>query len=141
MTDAPFISTFIAIALIPVAFLFVHAYLSGRKKWKYHNVTGLIAIIWDLSLSIGYMIFRTFGGTIEGNSLDITGLFLLYFIIHGIIAVIVIFLELSVLTTGILQWKKNKKINWHSRLAKILFILWWFAFLTGEIVYILNYLI
>lgn len=141
MNGAPFVSTFIAIALIPVAFLFIHAYLSGRRKWKYHNITGFTAIIWDLSLSIGYMLFRTFGGKIEGNSLEMTGLILIYFITHGLIAIIVILLELSVLTTGVLQWKNNKKINWHRRLSNILFILWWFAFITGEMFYIVSYLI
>jgi uncharacterized membrane protein YozB (DUF420 family) len=141
MTEAPFISTLIAIGLIPVAFLFIHAYLSGVRKWKYHNLTGLIAIVWDLSLSIGYMLYRTFGGEIEGSSLEITGLLLIYFIVHGLVAIIVIILELSVLTTGFIQWRNKKKIDWHRKLSKILFILWWFAFLTGEIFYIVSYLI
>lgn len=141
MTEAPFVSTFIAIGLIPVAFLFIHAYLSGVRKWKYHNLTGLIAIVWDLSLSIGYMLYRTFGGEIEGSSLEITGLILIYFIVHGFVAIIVILLELSVLMTGVIQWKNKKKIDWHMKLSKILFILWWFAFLTGEIFYIVSYLI
>ena len=141
MTEAPLISTIISIGLIPVAFLFIHAFLSGPKRWKYHNVTGLFAIIWDLSMSIGYMLFRTFGGQIEGSSLEITGLILIYFIVHGVVSLIVILLEISVLTTGLLQWKKIIKTIWHGKLAKILFILWWFAFLTGEIFYIVTYVI
>lgn len=141
MTEAPLISTIIAIGLIPVAFFFVHAYLSGLKGWKYHKTTGLIAIIWDLIMSIGYMLYRSFGGKVEGSSLEITGILLVYFIVHGIVAVIVILLEFSVLTTGILQWRRKKKVIWHGKLSKILFILWWFAFLTGELFYIVTYVI
>ena len=45
MTDAPLISTIIAIGLIPLAFLLIHAFLSGQKKWKYDKFTGLPAIL------------------------------------------------------------------------------------------------
>jgi hypothetical protein len=47
MTTAPIASTIIAIGLIPVAFLFIHAYLSGKGKKRIHPVTGTIAIVWD----------------------------------------------------------------------------------------------
>ncbi len=49
MITAPLASTIIAIGLIPVAFLFVHAFLSGRGKNRIHPVTGALAITWDLS--------------------------------------------------------------------------------------------
>ena len=45
MTAAPFASTFVAIALIPVAFLFVHAFLSGKGKRHFHPVTGFAAVV------------------------------------------------------------------------------------------------
>ena len=141
MTHAPIVSTIIAIGLIPVAFLFTHAFLSGIKKWRYHNITGVTAIVWDLSMSIGYMLYRAFGGKMEGSAINLKGAVLAYFIVHGIIALIVILLEIYVLTTGILQWKQKKTIKWHGKLAKILFFLWWFAFLSGELVYIALYII
>ena len=71
MAVAPWISTFIALALIPVAFLFTHAYLSGRRKLPYHKVTGTVGILWDLSLSLFYMLFRLTGANVEGGILDI----------------------------------------------------------------------
>ena len=43
MTAAPFESTVVAVALIPVAFFFVHAYLSGKRKKRFHPVTGNIS--------------------------------------------------------------------------------------------------
>jgi hypothetical protein len=141
MTNAPIASTVIAIGLIPVAFLFTHAFLSGKNKWRYHTFTGILAISWDLSMSIGYMIYRTLGGRIEGHSLDISGLILIYFIIHGAVALAVILLEISVFTTGIINRKNNKTNGLHSKLARILFFLWWFAFLSGELFYLITYVI
>jgi hypothetical protein len=46
MTIPPFSSTIIALALIPVAFFFFHAYLTGLGKKRLHPVSGSIAIIW-----------------------------------------------------------------------------------------------
>ena len=134
MTAAPLESTIVAIGLIPVAFLFVHAFLTGKGKKSIHPVTGAIAIIWDLSMSIGYMLLRTV-------TITITPILTVYFGIHGAIAVIVMALEIAVLILGILQLKKKASNKWHSKLAKVLFPIWWFAFLSGEIVYILMYLI
>jgi uncharacterized membrane protein YozB (DUF420 family) len=139
MTHAPIISTIIAIGLIPVAFLFSHAFLSGIKKWKYHKFTGMSAIIWDLSMSIGYMLYRTLGGKVEGHRLDLNHALLLYFIAHGIIALTVILLEIAVLITGLAQWKQKKTIGWHRSLGRILFVLWWLAFLSGELFYLVAY--
>ena len=55
MTVAPIASTIVAVVLVPVAFLFCHAFLSGWRKMRFHPVTGVIAIVWDLTVSIGYM--------------------------------------------------------------------------------------
>ncbi len=141
MPDPPFVSTFIAIGLLPVAFLFIHAFLSGLKDWRFHRLTGLLAIVWDLSMSIGYMLFRTFGGEVEGSSLELTGGILAYFIIHGIVAVIVIILEFSVLYTGWAASKERPAGDWHKKLTRILFVLWWGAFLTGELFYLVYYIL
>ena len=46
MTIAPISSTIVALALIPVAFLFCHAFLSGRHKNRFHPISGAVAIIW-----------------------------------------------------------------------------------------------
>jgi len=140
VTDAPFISTFVALALIPVAFLFTHAYLSGRGHKRFHNITGSAAVVWDLTLSIFYMIYRFFGGEVEGSTLDISGPLLAYFIAHGIIAVVVIVLEVVVLTTALLHMrKKSGHTPLHARLAPYLMVAWFAAFLSGEIVYLANY--
>ena len=139
MTDAPWISTFVALALIPVAFLFTHAYLSGKRRLAYHSVTGSIAIVWDLGLSVFYMLYRVFGGQMEGTELDVSGALLAYFIAHGIIAVIVIALEIVLLATGLLFLFRKKSSKLHNRLAPYLYIVWFAAFLSGEVVYLANY--
>lgn len=141
MPEAPLVSTVIAIGLIPVAFLLLHAFLSGRGKWPFHKITGLAAITWDLSMSFFYMILRALGMAVEGTTLEIKGAILVYFIVHGIIAVVVIALELSVLTLGLLQWRRGKRIKYHGILARILFVLWWFAFLSGEVFYLVVYVL
>ena len=81
MTAAPLASTIIAVGLIPVAFLFVHAFLSGRGKNRIHPVTGTIAITWDLVMSIGYMLLRTV-------TITLTPILTIYFGVHGAIAVL-----------------------------------------------------
>lgn len=139
MTDAPFVSTFVALALIPVAFLFTHAYLSGRKHGRLHGVTGSAAVIWDLSLSIFYMIYRFAGGEVEGSTLDISGPLLVYFMAHGVIAIVVIVLEVVVLVTALLHLRTKKDYRLHYRLAPYLIVVWFAAFLSGEIVYLANY--
>jgi hypothetical protein len=134
MTTAPLASTIIAIGLIPVAFLFVHAFLSGRRKNRIHPVTGALAITWDLVMSIGYMLLRTV-------TITLTPILTVYFGIHGAIAVFVMSLEIAVFALGILQLRQKVSNKWHSKLAKILFPIWWFAFLSGEIVYLLMYIL
>jgi hypothetical protein len=141
MTAAPFISTFIALALIPVAFLFTHAFLSGRRHLPYHKVTGTIGILWDLSASVFYMLYRLVGGNVDSHILDISPNMVAYFAVHGIVAVIVIALELTILATGLLQWRMKKKIKLHGKLSIPLYVLWFAAFLSGELVYIVYYLL
>jgi len=139
MANAPLVSTVIAVGLLPVALLFLHAFLSGLKKWRFHPLTGTLAIVWDLSISIGYMMYRSLGGRVEGSSLELTSAMLAYFTIHGLVAFLVIILELGVIVTGLLQRRQNKTLIWHRRLAKPLFVLWWFAFITGEAFYVIMY--
>lgn len=139
MVNAPLVSTVIAVGLLPVAFLFLHAFLSGLKRWSFHPFTGMLAIVWDLSMSIGYMVYRSLGGIVEGSSLQLTSTLLVYFAIHGLVALLVIMLEVGIIATGLLQWKQNRTLIWHRRLAKPLFVLWWFAFITGEAFYIIMY--
>jgi hypothetical protein len=134
MTTAPLASTIIAIGLIPVAFLFIHAFLSGRGKNRIHPVTGTLAITWDLAMSIGYMLLRTV-------TITLTPLLTIYFGVHGAIAVLVMSLEIAVLAIGVIQVRQKAPSKWHLKLAKILFPIWWFAFLSGEIVYILMYVL
>jgi len=142
MTAAPFASMFVAIALIPVAFLFVHAYLSGKRKNRLHPITGLAAIVWDLSVSIGYMLYRTFGGAVNGETLHMPPLLNAYFmVVHVPVAIIVMSLEIAVLASGLLWLRSKKGTRIHSKLAAPLFYIWWFAFLSGEILYIILYML
>ena len=141
LAAAPLASTIVALGLIPVAFLFVHAFFSGWKSKKFHAVSGAVAIVWDLSLSIGYMLFRSFGGAVEGASLQLNQTLTAYFAVHGAVAVAVMALEFAVLGVGVRQLQLKKKIAWHGKLAKVLFGLWWFAFLSGEIFYIAIYIL
>ena len=133
MTEAPLISTFIAIALIPVAVLFTHAYLSGTRNLPFHKVTGTVGILWDLSASFFYMILRT--------STVVTGGMLIYGAVHGTIAAVVILFEFIVLGTGILQWRTRKKSRLHAKATPILYLIWFIAFISGEVFYIVNYLL
>lgn len=141
MHNPPMISTIIAISLIPVAFLYIHAFISGMKKLKFHNISGLLAIVGDLSISIGYMIFRTFGGKVENSSINFTKEILAYFIFHGVVSLLVIILEITILTLGIIKYFSKSKNRLHGILAKILFVVWWLAFLSGELFYIVYYLL
>ena len=142
MPAAPFSSTVVAIALIPVAFLFVHAFLNGKRKARLHPVSGTAAVVWDLSVSIGYMLYRTFGGAVNGETLHMTPLLNAYFmVVHVPVAIAVMSLEIAVLITGLWMLKTKRKTRFHPKLATPLFYIWWFAFLSGEILYIILYLI
>jgi uncharacterized membrane protein YozB (DUF420 family) len=142
LTAAPFASTFVAVALIPVAFLFVHAFLSGKGKKRFHPVSGFAAVVWDLSVSVGYMLYRTFGGSINGAPLQMSPVVNLYFmVVHVPVAVAVMSLEILVLTTGLWTLKTEKINGYHSKLTTPLFYVWWFAFLSGEVFYIIMYIL
>ena len=141
MIAAPLASTIVAIALIPVAFLFCHAFLTGRGKKRFHPVSGAAAIIWDLTVSIGYMLYRSLGGAIDDASLQLTATLNVYFAIHIATAIIVMTLEIVVFVLGLITLKKKVFHNWHGKIATILFFVWWFAFLSGEIFYIVMYLL
>ena len=141
MSKAPFVSTLIALGLIPVAFLYIHSFVAAIKKWKYHSLTGFLAVAGDLIISIGYMLFRTFGGKMNGESIDLTGKILYYFIVHGIVSSLVLILELAVLILGIRQMVKKSHIKAHATLGRILFFVWWFSFLSGELFYIIKYVL
>ena len=141
MSTAPLASTIIAVGVIPVAFLFCHAFLSGRGKNRFHPITGALAISWDLVMSIGYMLYRSFGGAVEGAALQWNPTLTAYFSVHGAIAVLVMSLEVAVLAIGITQLKSKSPNRWHGKLAKILFPVWWLAFLSGELFYIIMYVL
>lgn len=141
MNKAPLASTIVALSLIPVAFLFIHAFRSARRKRSSHRLTGFLAIATDLSVSIGYMLYRSFRGKVGHSALNLSGGVLIYFIIHGIISLAVIVLEIAVLTTGFLQSNRRPEYNLHQKLGRVLFILWWFAFASGELFYIVTYLV
>jgi uncharacterized membrane protein YozB (DUF420 family) len=142
MTAAPFASTFVAIALIPVAFLFVHAFTSGKGKRHFHPFTGFAAIAWDLSVSIGYMIYRTFGGAVNGQTLQLSPLLNTYFmVVHVPVAIVVMSLEIAVLATGFWQLRIKQSNRFHPKLTEPLFYIWWFAFLSGEILYVAMYML
>ena len=142
MTAAPFSSTIVAVILIPVAFFFVHAYISGKHKNRFHPVTGILAVTWDLTVSIGYMMYRTFGGAVNGSTLQLSPLLNVYFmVVHVPVAIVVMSLEIVVFALGLWQIKKRTSNRWHGKIAKALFYIWWFAFLSGEILYVLLYII
>ncbi len=139
MAVAPLASTIVAVGLIPVAFFFIHAFLSGRGKHRIHPVTGVLAITWDLVMSIGYMLYRSFGGAVDGSAIQLTPVLDVYFGIHGAIAVLVMALEIAVLAIGITMIRRKAPSVWHRKLTKLLFGIWWFAFLSGEVFYLIMY--
>jgi len=141
MTAAPIASTIVAVGLIPVAFLFCHAFLTGRGKKRFHPVSAVLAISWDLVMSIGYMLYRTFGGAVDGSTLQLTPTLDVYFGIHGAVAILVMTLEVVVLVIGLSMLQRKAPNKLHGKLVKILFGIWWFAFLSGEIVYIALYML
>ena len=141
MATAPLASTIVSLGLVPVAFLFVHAFYSGWKHKKFHVASAVVAIVWDLSMSIGYMLFRSFGGAVEGTSIQLNQTLTAYFAVHGAVAVAVMTLEFAVLGIGIRQVQLKQKITLHRKLTKVLFGIWWFAFLSGEIFYIAMYVL
>lgn len=138
MAEASLISTVIAVGMIPAAFLFVYSFLSGLKKWRFHNIAGTAAVLWDLGLSMGYFINRALGPATASTFPSGVRACLA---VHGIISAAVIAIEFCVLATGVYNWKSGKRTAWHGRLSKALFVLWWFSFLSGEIFYLVVYII
>ena len=62
-------------------------------------------------------------------------------IVHVPVAIVVMSLELVVLAIGLFQLYKKTPNRWHGKLVKVLFGVWWFAFLSGEIFYIVMYVL
>ncbi len=88
------------------------------------------------------MVYRTFGGAVNGETLQMTPLMNIYFmVVHVPVAIIVMSLEILVLITGFWALKTKKPNRFHRILTSPLFYIWWFAFLSGEIFYIIMYLI
>jgi membrane-anchored protein YejM (alkaline phosphatase superfamily) len=50
-------------------------------------------------------------------------------------------LEVMMLATGYLMWKRKTPSQWHTSLTKPMIILWFLAFLSGEVVYIVYYVL
>jgi hypothetical protein len=50
-------------------------------------------------------------------------------------------LEFIVLAIGIQQLRRKAPSVWHGKLAKVLFGVWWFAFLSGELFYLVMYVL
>lgn len=137
--QAPWISTAFEIALLPVAFLFIHTFVGGLKKWKSHRWTGLAAVVFDLLLSATYMIYRSLGGLSDGQTLHPQGLLLVYFIVHGSISVVVMGIEIWTLIAAMLFGLRGQMPRHHRVLGRWLFGLWLAAFLTGESAYLFLY--
>ena len=74
MVQATFDITLVAVGLIPVAFLFVYALLSGRKKGGLHKLTGTLAILLDLTFSVIYMV-----GGMAGEGVNLSSAMVAYF--------------------------------------------------------------
>jgi uncharacterized membrane protein YozB (DUF420 family) len=87
------------------------------------------------------MLFRLAGTSVEGSILDITPGLVVYFAVHGIVAVIVIAMELTILGTGIVQWRTRKPMKLHKRLSNPLYLLWFVTFLSGEVIYLIYYVL
>ena len=81
------------------------------------------------------------GWEVEGSTLELTGGILAYFIVHGIVAVIVIALEFVVLYTGWANWKERPAGERHPKLSRVLFVLWWAPLLSGELFYRVYYIL
>ena len=87
------------------------------------------------------MLYRSFGGAVDGSTIQLTPILNVYFGIHGAIAIVVIALEFAVLGIGITMFRKKAPNLWHRKLTKVLFGIWWFAFLSGELFYLVMYVL
>ena len=50
-------------------------------------------------------------------------------------------LEFAVAYTGWAQSKERPAGEWHPKLSRVLFVLWWAALLSGELFYLVYYII
>ncbi len=141
MNQAPLASTIVALGLLPVAVLYVHTFASGFRKTAAHRVTGLLAVAGDLLLSIGYMLYRSFGGQVQGSAFHPTGLVFGFFVFHGSVALVVILLELWIIVSAINYRRTGAMFAHHRWLAKLTFLLWGVTFLSGEAVYMVSYVL
>ena len=91
-------------------------------------------------MSIGYMLYRSFGGAVDGSTLKLTPTLDVYFGIHGAIAILVMTLEVVVLGFGLSMLKRKGLTdcmeNW-SRFCSVLVV----CFLSGEILYLVTYVL
>jgi hypothetical protein len=139
MKTIPLVSTFIALALIPIAILYVQAFCSGTTHKRKHTINGVIAVTGDLVLSFFYMLYRTLGGAVNGHVFHPKGLLLIFFILHGSIALVVVLLEVIFLYFGIRYFISRKLPFAHKYLTRILFPLWAITFFSGEAIYIAQF--
>jgi hypothetical protein len=137
--NAPLASIIVAVGLVPVAVLYVHTFWSGFGRRPSHAWTGITAITGDLVLSIGYMLFRTFGGEVGGSTFHPQGAAVLFFAFHGLIAAVVIVLEVWFLVSAVGYFRKGTMPKGHARVSKPLFVLWAITFLSGEGLFLFQY--
>jgi flagellar biogenesis protein FliO len=141
MDKAPLISIIHAIVLLPLAFLFIYSFVAGKKKWKFHAQTAALAIVIDLIISVAYMLNRLLGDKFSDSQANFTGGVLVYIIVHGIIATILIIMEIAVLVERIINHRKKPKTKFHTIMSKVLFYTWCFIFITGELFFAYVYLL
>lgn len=141
MEKAPLISIVHAIVLLPLAVLFVYSFIAGLKKWRYHAQTAALAIVIDLAISVAYMLNRLLGDKFSDSQANFTGWVLVYIIIHGIFATILIIMEIAVLVERFLNARKKPVTRFHTIMSKVLFFTWCFIFITGELFFVYVYLI
>jgi hypothetical protein len=79
--------------------LFRHTSATKAKK-RINPVAGKVAIVLNLTFSIGYILLRTV-------TITLTPILTIYFGIHGLITVILIPLEIAVLPLGILEVRRK----------------------------------
>ncbi|MFV0342590.1 MAG: hypothetical protein ACK5JH_06805 [Anaerocolumna sp.] len=141
MENAPLISIIHTFARIPLLFLFVYTFVGGFKKWRYHAQTGAIAVTIDLLLSIAYMANRLLGDRFSDSQADFTGWVLVYIIIHGIIATILIVMEVLLIIERIKNARTNPWTRFHRVMSRMVFFTWCFIFVTGEFFFVYTYLL
>ena len=141
MTVAPLSSTIVAVGLIPVAFLFCHAFLSGRKKNRFHSVSAVLGYFMGLKSVCRLYAVPNFRRSSGWLNLKLTPTLDVYFGIHGAVAIVVMALEVIVLAIGLSMLKQKAPNRWHPKLTKISSGSGGLLFFQGEIVYIALYLL